>query len=107
MEKNNYTPGPWEVKKDHYGFQVIKRNTEFVSIHICTIHQGINPVEANARLIAAAPVQHEALKIAHKQLKEYYDWGTFTEKELDQLTADITTISAAIKLAESEEGEGR
>lgn len=69
-----HTPGPWGIKKVGTSFQVEGINHHGECRAICSLHYqnccAVNsfPVEANARLIAAAPDLLEALKSIECQL---------------------------------------
>lgn len=84
---SRHTPGPWEVGElDHNGQRIVRGE----HIEICTCwHHSVGSIEkemeANARLIAAAPDLLEAL---HKL------------REPPTVTGDADTISAVMDLHE-------
>lgn len=52
-----HTPGPWAKKDNGDSFHIIGANGDWIA----TVHGGIEEDEANAQLIAAAPMLAEAL----------------------------------------------
>lgn len=63
---SKHTPGPWTVDRTHD--DVVMVDTVSGSA-ICDVYGDYNGErEANAALIAAAPVQHDALRLAEQYL---------------------------------------
>ena len=69
MEGLNHTPGPW-VTYDDGITQVIASDKDRTLRMGCVFHdsKNLDVVQANARLIAAAPEMLEALMLAHEEL---------------------------------------
>ena len=61
---SKHTPGPWEVFRASDGRISIRANAGGDSV----LSLGLFQREADARLIAAAPAQHEALYVAAEAL---------------------------------------
>ena len=65
--KGGHTPGPWKLGRNHvyvYGDD----EGAIVSVRDLSINRDEREIEANARLIAAAPELQEALQIVRKSL---------------------------------------
>lgn len=60
-----HTPGPWAKKDNGDSFHIIGANGDWIA----TVHGGIEEDEANAQLIAAAPMLAEALLKALENLQ--------------------------------------
>ena len=75
MEKGSFTPGPWDLQspmEDQSGSDVIVASGIKGSFPtICELSYEVPPNErkANARLIAAAPEQHAALKYLSESIR--------------------------------------
>ena len=75
-----HTPGPWQLETDTQGVYTVTRSP---GILIARVGSGIDAFceqeEANARLIAAAPLLLEALEAAHGSLMEVF-YGITTKE---------------------------
>lgn len=72
---SKHTPGPWSTY-NNFGDQMLKAESPKGQIELAAIfksseYQPVLPVEANARLIAAAPNLLSALKEAQSSLCEH------------------------------------
>ena len=99
----NHTPGPWEVHRTGYtgrssakyviNGQPSKPGNAYRAVaHIK--HSTVSPMEANARLIAAAPELLEALQ----EMYHAFNWGDMNQVE----TWAIEQCRAAIAKATGE-----
>lgn len=97
--KTQHTPGPWRVRKDGSGrlARVSDETHEFDCVVTPSLHRDAELMEANARLIAAAPELLSALKtiagVVGDQLAEEHDDGSL--------------YALAIALAAIEKAEGK
>jgi hypothetical protein len=80
---SQHTPGPWTIDDD--GRTIKGRDGE--NVGGCVV---LRMIEANARLITAAPDMYKAIK-------EYMEWGPMTGSDRDLHTA---AFRAAIAKAE-------
>ena len=68
-----YTPGPWTARKEGGTWYVeVGRDQDYFDI--CELFGGGIKMEANARLIAAAPEMLEALKVILGSKDEMVQW---------------------------------
>ncbi len=70
--KTKHTPGPWIHLKKGYEYEILcnKRNDVLADVYDHFKNKNESELEANARLIAAAPELLEACKRALQQLDE-------------------------------------
>lgn len=106
---SGHTPGPWEVlpiREDARGFRVreIHHRSEFVSggVHV-EVHElgnrwALARLEADARLIAAAPDLLEALRVALVAMQANIAFAT--RKDEFALARGIDAARAAIAKAD-------
>jgi hypothetical protein len=81
-QKISHTPGPWHVTK-HELFHIDRGDIDAFCVHapgglpVCRMGGNVSQenVEANARLIAAAPAMYEALKRAQWELNDIAQHG--------------------------------
>lgn len=68
-----HTPGPWKVVTQSAGMMSVypKTGPSICAVGYCRENEPA--IEANARLIAAAPELYDALRIALVQIGEYTD----------------------------------
>ena len=100
-----HTPGPWEIDKRDNGNIIILEDKELCPTvfiwgsqgqghgRIAMIYSecGIGDLEANARLIAAAPELLEALERLFKQINNDHAYkDTFAMKQAKQAIAKVT-----------------
>jgi len=95
-----HTPGPWTVQADSVYPGVI-RDANRTSVAEAHYQETPGTMEANARLIAAAPDLLEAVRVARVAMVEarrllYYARHADT---VDRLTAAITDAEAAVQKA--------
>ncbi len=70
MTNTQHTPGPWEISADKYAnFKNAVFGPDELKVADCGSSRLTGEVEANARLIAAAPELLEALERAADELK--------------------------------------
>jgi hypothetical protein len=98
---SKHTPGPWYVEDRRPGGGVMQVQAPYQGPGSSYCVASINywrDVEANARLIAAAPEMLDALKLASQELSQYLDlqrildyreYAAGTQKKLDEITALI------------------
>jgi hypothetical protein len=96
-----HTPGPWAVQVDQDGEVVVWTRQSHIGT-LATVHaddiNGSWPVEANARLIAAAPdlLQHLEAMVAHYvQLAGSGDCGLWDPENEVEVTAARAAIARA------------
>jgi len=71
---NKFTPGPWKIdQRTVYALDVYGVNRFYASVH--GVHTPTAEIEANARLIAAAPDLLEALEGALKYVAFAFNEG--------------------------------
>ena len=110
----NHTPGPWRVGRQDIpiGYFPIYARTGITNISCVArtdAHEvgfGISEKEhrANARLIAAAPEQNEALKLARKFIANGIELGYITmPADDDPASKTLDIIDAALAKAEGKE----
>jgi hypothetical protein len=102
-----HTPGPWNIwkldcKTNSFYIRANKRPKEFVGQFPYTVahipRSTIAPMEANTRLIAAAPDLLEALRVAEKFVAQFEEEVDYVGGQADT----INTIRAAIAKATGE-----
>ena len=89
-----HTPGPRHVRPDYGKDNVYRLWDENDNYHDDTSPEAM---DANAALIAAAPVMYEALKAAYKLLREWTPSGEDNQGEVEGL------IEAALAQAEGKQ----
>lgn len=94
----SFTPGPWEIIPEEWEMQGDRGYHEpEIAAHgrsICTIRIGIPEEEANARLIAAAPCQHEALRVVSEGVNAIIDnWAHWTDEYKQQYLTGLQTVA--------------
>jgi hypothetical protein len=104
MSVTQFTPGPWEAKREVYSSSWRIR-TVGTQLELAEAYPEDDetpfPVEANARLIAAAPTMHDALTDAAKALAGYH--AAFGADDIQE--AVLANVNAA--LAKATSGEER
>lgn len=89
MEKTSYTPGPWRVNDLFKNIVGVYVETE--KDQICEFHTDTPNVDANARLIAAAPELLEALIELCDLIKDGdYDFDSFSLQPAKRAIAKAT-----------------
>lgn len=100
--KTQHTPGPWQLNADNR--IVFVPTNGFGNDNIAFINpEGKAPdlMEANARLIAAAPDLLEALKLAKEELTFLFAQDQNTKFWTEESEARISAINAVLKKIES------
>jgi len=94
---NKFTPGPWKIdQRTVYALDVYGVNRFYASVH--GVHTPTAEIEANARLIAAAPNLLEALEelfSSYKQLADSGDAGNWSVEELPEGVKALAAIDRA------------
>jgi len=72
---SKHTEGPWRVERSGDGVEIVSDETpsgvaELATVHSSAEYAGTLPVEANARLMAAAPQLLEALVAASEHVTD-------------------------------------
>jgi hypothetical protein len=104
MERNeSFTPGPWTAEQSDYAFCIAKDGTSIAAVWPAALFGKTLPMEANARLIAAAPTLLEALDLAVTWLDaalkcRLFPWDA---DQHEAATDACQQASAAIALATS------
>lgn len=92
-----YTKGPWMVSKTRSNRPITRVMTvDHNGPVLCEMNKiGGNDIEADARLIAAAPEMYEALKLA----KEYLGWHYYggASEAYDAVDAVIAKVEGEAK----------
>jgi hypothetical protein len=104
MSTTSHTPGPWIVEKPYqqHGMFISGPNTGLIcklyspDVHLCNLNIPVS-VEANARLIAAAP---ELLAALYDALHFVEDMETDLSFKNGIVKKHVATIRAAIAKAE-------
>ena len=101
--KTQHTPGPWRVRKDGSGrlARVSDETHEFDCVVTPSLHRDAELMEANARLIAAAPELLAALRSCEETLREYTSHEGLPRTGAKRADA-IDAARAAIEKAEEE-----
>ena len=89
---NEFTPGPWKA----IGREIYHPGMDLSLAHCFMDSTGLDTAEANARLMAAAPMLYEALinadyavwYMANNGLEDMIDW----EERFNQLTEAIALV---------------
>lgn len=121
MSEAKHTPGPWVIGEISHKKQHVEIDAPFgdptlgcaawsglARVYGCNDDKnaGSNVMEANARLIAAAPELLEALLVAHKRITEdraSYVWGVeLPDGSMDTKDAAILHEAYDSKLAQIE-----
>lgn len=123
MSENKHTKGPWQVGRSGDGVEIISDEmpsgvAELATVHSSAEYAGTLPVEANARLIAAAPDLLHALKWAAEFVSLYtphgagwtgvqqgHDRDRFIEPDSGDFPAEVLRKFLAETIAQAE-GEG-
>lgn len=112
-----HTPGPWKVWREwpdrdpdiprrfhiHTGDASNPADPEYRRI-ATTTDMPEHVAEANARLIAAAPEQNEALKAVTRELKHYLAWRNGEAMEPQREKAENALRLARTAIAKAEGG---
>lgn len=103
MTEAKHTPGPWHLEEMGYNSSSYYIRGSSESGDRLTIGKGavahiprstVNPMEANARLIAAAPELLEALK-AMLEAEYAHEWEDYSSEELTVLEKAHAAIAKA------------
>lgn len=102
MKNTNHTPGPWTYRKNansgYVGAYIGRKRLGYeIDSTVCTMNKQTGNVEANARLIAAAPELLEALKLA---VEHYVGAGRNSSNVNGAAGTAADIIHAAIAKAE-------
>ncbi len=95
-----HTPGPWTSIRSGPGWHI--HDSESMGIVETLGRDGDGEEEANARLIAAAPTQHDELCALADDLQSFSDSDTVPD--LDWITENLESIRAVIAVAAKAEG---
>jgi hypothetical protein len=95
MSETKFTPGPWETPYRNFS-EVRAQNGALVAV--CKPLDGLVNLQANARLIAAAPQMYEALEKAKKRI-DYFVWANDAPFDVKLQEA----IDAVLKAARGEQ----
>jgi hypothetical protein len=71
---SDFTLGPWE-RNEHVDWFVVSVNGHVIA----KVYPDVDEVEANARLIAAAPEMYKVLSRINNGSMEYADWEEIRE----------------------------
>jgi hypothetical protein len=96
--ETKWTPGPWTVK---YRTEVGGMR-DGNAVHIARVNKENPNLEANARLIAAAPELYSALARADALLRQIEDEALDRGRKCEQVQIMIVTTSAALARARGE-----
>lgn len=89
MTETKHTPGPWSFEMQEFGAVIVSDGSSIATAFASKVISGAElPMEANARLIAAAPDLLEALK----ELVEAFDDDVMGHKRKEQ--AEIVIAQA-------------
>ena len=99
---NEHTPGPWQVYTDGTKTFIAAANGRVVVVDLYDENNepSIEELEANARLIAAAPALLQALKDTREALAA---WVEIAEEQ-DQREGDYTALEEADQAIQKAEG---
>ena len=102
-----HTPGPWRIESRLGGFDIIGPNNEdlaYVNVSDGLDEPTIYPCKANARLIAAAPTQNDALAAAVATIeRDRLLWSGFPQQRKDDWELMLSAMKAAIKKTRGEQ----
>lgn len=98
--KNKHTPGPWKFNINKTALLALNENNEHEFIYNASPYRSIEPNNANATLITAAPEMFLALKNALESLK--YSVMVLQAPEKSTIRETITEIESVLKKARGE-----